>query len=85
METKTGKRGFLGLLPTGKHTKVCSLSLSKASIHSGINANVFIRIHDTHEHVSEIIELDKSLKHKKKFERGQIDEFDIGCFFLINL
>ncbi|CAF1350708.1 unnamed protein product, partial [Adineta steineri] len=60
VETKTGKRGFLNLSPTGT------------------NSNVYMRIHDKNGQISEPIELNKSLNHKNKFERGQTDEFDVG-------
>ncbi|CAF4483957.1 unnamed protein product [Rotaria socialis] len=45
---------------------------------TGTNAKVFIKIHDTNGQISEAIELEKSISHKNKFERGQTDKFDVG-------
>ncbi|CAF3508369.1 unnamed protein product [Rotaria sp. Silwood1] len=47
---------------------------------AGTNVNVFIRIHDNDDKMSEPIQLKHSLKHKNKFERNQTDEFDVGTF-----
>ncbi|CAF1098753.1 unnamed protein product, partial [Adineta ricciae] len=60
VKTKTAKKGFLGLSPTGT------------------NANVFLRLIDRNGEKSENLRLDGSLEHKNKFERGQIDIFDVG-------
>lgn len=46
----------------------------------GTNANVFIKLHDEKGHVSEPIELDRSIRHRNKFERGQTDEFEVGSY-----
>lgn len=44
----------------------------------GTNSKVFIQIYDKNGRISEPIELQNSINHKNKFERGQTDEFDIG-------
>ncbi|CAF3808973.1 unnamed protein product [Rotaria sordida] len=66
VETKTGKKGFLGLSSTGT------------------NANIYIQIIDRNGNKSEPIQLKASIDHKNKFERGHIDEFDIGVTKLLN-
>lgn len=79
METKTGKKGFLGLSPTGKDFSYHSIALEiRIHFNSGTNAGVFIQIIDGDGNKSEAIELKKSTDHKDKFERDKIDQFDVG-------
>lgn len=80
VETKTGKKGFLGLSSTGKYQHYTKFlyKTKNMSIFKGTNANVYIQIIDRDENKSEPIQLKRSTEHRNKFERGQIDEFDIG-------
>lgn len=77
VETKTGKKGFLGLSPTGKESTE-RVNFAMNVVFSGTNADVFIRIIDRAGNKSEPIQLKSSTDHRNKFERGQTDEFDIG-------
>jgi hypothetical protein len=52
------------------------------SIFKGTNADVYIQIIDRNGNKSEAIQLKGSTDHRNKFERGQIDEFDIGISLL---
>ena len=39
-----------------------------------------MQIHDQNGEISEPIALNKSTRHRNKFERGQTDGFDVGMF-----
>ncbi|CAF4049780.1 unnamed protein product [Rotaria sp. Silwood2] len=79
VETKTGKKGFLGLSSTGEYRDYTESSYKKVlHIFKGTNNNVYIQIIDRNGNKSEPIQLKKSIDHRNKFERGHIDEFDIG-------
>lgn len=76
VKAKTGKKGFLGLSPTGKNRFLIFDFAEFDAV--GTNAKVFMRVIDKNGQTSEPMQLAKSTEHKNKFERGQTDEFDVG-------
>ena len=77
-QRRRARKGYSVFRPQVSDTIRNGSGRSKVCWRIGTNADVFIRIMDKNGKVSEDLPLRSSTDHRNQFERGQIDEFDVG-------